>query len=164
MKKMLIALAAAFILTTTAMAQDNKETQNGQRRFDPKEMIQHMTNRTADRYGLTDEQADKLLDLNTRYADKLRFNQGPRQRGQRPGGQRNNREARQNNESVDGLTAATRPSREEMEARRKQAEEDRKAYNAELKEIMTAEQYAQYEADQQQMRQRFQQRQPRNRQ
>ena len=164
MKKMLIALAAAFILTTTAMAQDNKETQNGQRRFDPKEMIQHMTNRTADRYGLTDEQADKLLDLNTRYAGKLRFNQGPRQRGQRPEGRRNNDEARQDNSNTNVQAPPARPSREEMEARRKQAEEDRKAYNAELKEIMTAEQYAKYEADQQQMRQRFQQRQPRNRQ
>lgn len=145
----MMAIVAAFTLSTAALAQEANNQQ--QRRFDPKEMVAQQTDRMAQRYALTDEQTEKLLALNTEFAGKLRP-MGPQGRGQRM-----QRPPRQNN-NADAQTGATTPNREEMEARRKEMEANQQAYNAQLKEIFTEEQFEKYEADAKQMRERNQQR------
>ena len=69
MKKMIMALVAAMMMSANAMAQDNdQQVRRGRKPMDQKEMIQRRTDETVKAYGLNDEQAAKLLDLNTRYA------------------------------------------------------------------------------------------------
>lgn len=155
MKKVFLALIAAFVMTTAVQAQDNNNAQrNNRQRPDRTEMIQRRTDQVVKQYGLNAEQASKLLELNKEYADKMgprmggprggRRGQGP---GRRPGGDRN----------TDGNTQATpqnapqgapqgAPNREEMEA-------TMKAYNEALEKIMTPEQYKSYLADREKMRQ-----------
>lgn len=143
---MTLALIAIFAMSTGAMAQNDND--NRQRRFDPKEMVQHQTDRMAERYELTDEQAEKVLVLNTEYAGKLRpmnaQGRGPRTRDAQP----------PKNDQIDGHTGATEPNREEMQARMNKMKEQQQAYDNALKDILTEEQFQKYEADQKQMQQR----------
>ena len=119
MKKMMMALAAVIMISSSAMAQE----QNGQRperKMDRNEMIKHRTDRMVKDYGLNEEQGKKLLELNTSFADKM-----PGARGNR----------------------GERPSREEMEAQREKMRATMDAYNAELKNILTEEQFSKYQED-----------------
>jgi hypothetical protein len=52
------------------------------------------------------------------------------------------------------MQQAQRPSREQMEARMKEMRANREAYNAELKKIMTEEQFSKYEAAEKQRMER----------
>ena len=157
MKKMMMTMVATLMLTATVQAQDN----NGQRpprKMDKQEMAKMRTERMTQDLSLTADQQAKLLDLNTKYADKLPM-RGPRgPRGEHQGGPRPEKK-------VDGQTGATpqpgqmekreRPNREQMEARRKEMQANREAYNGELKAILTPEQYEKYEAAEKQRMQRF---------
>ena len=80
MKKVMMALIAATMISGSAMAQD--ENKDGQRP-DPKEMIQKRTDAVVEKYGLDEAQAAKLLELNTEYAEKMPMMGG---RGGRQGG------------------------------------------------------------------------------
>lgn len=159
MKKAIMALATTILISTSAMAQ-NENGQRPQRNFDKTEMVKRQTERMVSEYGLDKNQAEKLLQLNTSYADKMPRMGG--QRGGRRGGPRP--EAGQRNRT-DGNTGATqqanpnqqqreRPSKEQMEARMKEMKANQEAYNGELKKIMTDEQYAKYEANMKQRMQR----------
>ena len=161
MKRITMALAATIMMSTAALAQ-NAQGNQPERRFDKTEMVKRQTERMVSEYGLNKEQADKLLQLNTSYADKL-----PRMRGQRGGRRGGPRpEAGQRNRP-DGNTGATqqanpdqqqrqRPSREQMEERMKEMRANMEAYNGELKQIMTDEQFAKYEANMKQRQERMQ--------
>ena len=83
MKKTFLALAAAMMMSVSMMAQDQQAPQR--RQFDPAEMAKQRTEMMVKEYELNEEQAKKLLDLNTQYADKMPM-MGPRggQRGERP--------------------------------------------------------------------------------
>lgn len=149
MKKVLLAIAATMMMTA-AMAQDDNQ-RNGQdrRRMDPTEMLQRRTERTVKDYGLNEEQAKQLLELNKKYADKM----GPRMGGMRPGG-RGMRGGRNNGGPDRGQRPElTEEQRKEMEANRKQMQESMKQYDAELQKIMTPEQYKAYQADMEKRRQ-----------
>ena len=142
MKKSILAIAAAIMMSTSVMAQDQPSRQR--RQFDPAEMAKQRTEMMVREYGLNEDQSAKLLDLNTRYADKMpmMMGRGPRggQRGQRPqtGDQR---PQRPDTVRQGGERPRPQMSREEMQ---KQME----AYNAELKNIMTEEQFQKYQDDQ----------------
>lgn len=150
MKKIVLALVAMFTLSTAAMAQSEEKKQN---RPSKAEMAQRMTDRMSEQLGLTADQKAKVLDLNTRYADKLRF-QGPRrgrgpQGGPRRGFKNNGNGAPQARgerpQLNDSVKAKMAKAREEMKA-------THEAYEKELKSILTSDQLKKYEEQRQQMR------------
>lgn len=159
MKKMTLTMVA--LLSMTAMqAQNNNSTQTakqaeaktlilpeGQR---PKVMDLNgtpelRTERMAKELSLTDEQKAKVLKLNKEYQDVLA--QNPRQNNMRPRRQ----------PQADGATGATEQQQQkrerpqftdEQKAEMKQNIEKRKAYNDQLKTILTEEQYQKYQKTQ----------------
>lgn len=149
-----MAIAAMMVISTASMAQDNNEKKQAPRKMDRTEMVKHRTDRMVKEYGLDEAQAQKLLELNTAYADKMPRMGGPRPGGPRPQGQP---DAKQ---KVDGTTGATaqqpaeRPSREQMEARRAEMMKNTEAYQAELKKILTDEQYNKFIENQKNRQQR----------
>ena len=154
MKQIVMTFVAMMLLSTAAMAQGNFP-QNGQG-FDQKEMIKQRTDNTVQKYGLNSEQAEKLLSLNTKYADKI----GPGMGGQRGG--RNGMRPRPNFGGGNGQGAQqgqrpemTEEMRQQMEKMRKEREEATKEYEKELQTILTPEQFKSYQADQEEMRKNF---------
>lgn len=153
MKKIVFAMMAAFLLTNTAMAQEV----NGQKpkQFSKKEMIQHQTDGMVERYGLDKEQAAKLLELNTQFADKMPGRGfGPQRQGKRPDGKRF-----EGKRPVEKVGKAMRPDsirhkgqgqRPDMEQMKKNMEE----YEAQLKTILSTDQLKAFKADREKMRQR----------
>ena len=141
MKKMLMTLLAAVMVSTAAVAQnkdDNKSPQDNSRR---QEMVKHRTDRLVKDYQLNDKQAKQLLELNTKYADKMRPHH-PRHHG--PHGMRGQRP-----EPPKGDKKGERPEppKGDRKDRRKEMDETMKAYEAELQKIMTPEQFKKYQAD-----------------
>ena len=84
MKKLLLTMAAAFIMSATAFAQGGFG--GGQGQFDPEQMIQMRTDRTVEQYKLNADQAKQLLELNTKYNDRLMGGFGGFGGGRRGGG------------------------------------------------------------------------------
>ena len=151
MKKILMAIAAAVMMSSNMLAQDEKtEVGKEQRKVDMTEMVQKRTDETVKRYGLSEEQAAQLLKLNTKYAGKM----GPGRRGPRPEG-RKGREAqgmKQQGQMPDvqkNDTLAKKDSRQMMRPNREQMRKEMEEYDAEIKKIMTDEQYQKYKADRQ---------------
>jgi len=150
-------LAAALLISSAAFSQESE--QQGQRpKFDKSEMVKHRTDEIVKKYNLNEEQASKLLDLNTQYADKL--GNGHR-RGHHHHGTRRPPKGRPNmDKQVDASSGATaQPSQErsrpelteeqkaKFEEKRKEQKAAREAYEAELQNIMTPEQFKQYKSD-----------------
>lgn len=138
MKKVLVMIVAALGITMSAYAQSDNNQQGERPQMSKTEMIQKQTSRMVERYGLNDDQARQLLKLNTSYDGKIMGmpgGRGPRRDGQRQPPMRRDSVAHQ------------RPSKEQMESMRKEMSAKMDAYKAEVKKIMTAEQYAKYEAD-----------------
>lgn len=130
MKRILFAMVALLVMSTTVMAQNRQRGERGQRgQMDRTEMVKRQTDRTVQDLGLSEEQAAALLKLNTEYSGKMGFGRGM------------NRGMGRGNWNEDG----DRPSREEMEKVRKEMEETRAAYEASFKEILTEEQYTKYQ-------------------
>lgn len=151
MKKIVLAIVAAITLSATAMAQ-NENNQRRERRQQPNrtEMLKQRTDEMVKTYGLNEEQAQQLLELNTKYADKMGamggFQRGGND-GRRPQMDRRQQRGTQGGDTVQAQPQ--RPTRENMEERRKEMEQNREAYAAELQKIMTEEQYKTYQADMQ---------------
>lgn len=132
----MIVMALAMTMSSAAMAQDG-EQQHGPRQMDKTEMAKFRTDDMTRRYGLNEEQAGKLLELNLLYADSMRMpmmGQRP-ERGQRPQG-----EGRQG-----------RPERRPDNANREQFRERMakimEGYEAQLQTILTEEQFKAYKED-----------------
>lgn len=185
MKKIFLTLIAAVAMTTSVMAQDSTQVRREHRQMDPQEMIKHRTDETVKKYGLNEEQAKKLLDLNIRFADKMRPMMGGQRRGgferrqmgerpqmgerrqlrERPQIQRNDslREMhrqigeRPQPQGIDSLRAR-RPMGERrgnFGGNREEMQKNMEAYDAELKTILTEEQYNAYKKDEQSRRPRM---------
>ncbi len=160
MKQTIFALVLMLGMSLCVQAQDNKQER---RRPDKNEMVKMRTDRMAERYGLNDNQKAALLKLNTQYADSMAFG------GQRgPRGIRNfdkNAEVKvEKNADVKvekkvekksdvKAEKKERPSREQMQAQMKKFAATQQAYEAEVKKILTEEQYGKYTEDRKQMRQ-----------
>ena len=141
MKRMILALSATIMMSAAAMAQyDGQQNKGGNdRKPDMTEMVKKRTNETVSKYKLDDEQAKKLLELNTKYAKEM----GP---GMRRGGPRGGKGRKPQGEKRPEMTEEQKTK---MEEGRKKMEERMNAYNTELKAILTEEQYKSYSADMQ---------------
>lgn len=153
MKKMMMTLLAAVVVSTAAIAQDTNGRQpkdDGNRK---QEMVKHRTDRLVKDYQLNDKQAKQLLELNTKYADKMgprhRGHHGPRgMRGQRPEPPKGDMKGlRPEPPKGDKKGERPEPPKGDRQERRKEMEETMKAYEAELQKIMTPEQFKKYQAD-----------------
>ena len=153
MKKMLMTLLAAVMVSTAAVAQykdDNKSPQDNNRK---QEMVKHRTDRLVKDYQLNDKQAKQLLELNTKYADKMRphhpRHHGPHgMRGQRPEPPKGDvKGERPEPPKGDKKGERPEPPKGDRKDRRKEMDETMKAYEAELQKIMTPEQFKKYQAD-----------------
>jgi Spy/CpxP family protein refolding chaperone len=153
MKQMMMTLLAAVMVSTAAVAQDkdsNKPSEDNNRK---QEMVKHRTDQIVKDYQLSDKQAKQLLELNTKYADKMRprhpRHHGPHgMKGERPeppkGEMKGERPEPPKGEMKGELPEP--PKGDRME-RRKEMEETMKAYEAELQKIMTPDQFTRYQAD-----------------
>jgi hypothetical protein len=138
MKKIVLMMVALLSMTAVqAQESDKKQEQQfrGPKQVTPEQMTERMTNDLK----LTDEQKTKVLALNKEYEKVIA---GSGMRGPRPG--------RGNGEAQEGQQRPERPQltdeqreqlRKEMQERMKQREE----YEQKLKEILTDDQYKQYQ-------------------
>ena len=151
MKKILFAIVASALVSTQAMAQDENSEQRPERKFDKTEMVKHRTDETVSRYKLSDKQAKQLLELNTKFADKI----GPR--GPRPGSRFGRPGVgRPPMPPSDAQAQRPEPPKDDskMKERRAEMEKTMKEYESELQKILTADQYKSYQEDQKKMRER----------
>ena len=156
MKRMMMTMLAAVLVSTSVMAQDEKTEKREPLKFDKTEMVKRRTNETVSKYKLSDKQAKQLLELNTKYADTMGpgmgmgGRRGGFQQGQRPnfGGGQGGFQQGQRPEMTEEMRA-------QMEKMRKEREESQKKYDEELQTIMTPDQYKAYKADQEEMRRNF---------
>ena len=146
MKKLVFTMIAMVTMSLSAMAQDTAQVR---RQFNPEQMAKMRTDATVQKYGLNEEQAKKLLDLNTRFADKIRP-MGP-MGGQRRGGQRMNPDSLR----AQGPQGQRRGPGQRGGFNREEMQKNMEAYNNELKAILTPEQYEAYQKDEQQNRRQF---------
>ena len=163
MKKTMMAIAAAMMMSASMMAQNEQPQAQQAPQMDRAEMLKARTEQMVKDYGLNEEQAKKLEALNTEYAEKIpmmpmmRGQRGQGQRGQMGQGQRPQGQMgqgqRPQRQPGDSTRRGQRPQMCQMgqmgQGQRPQMnfEEMRKnmeAYNAELEKIMTQEQYAKY--------------------
>lgn len=133
----MLSLAVALMTASCVTAQENQDAgkNNKTRNMDPTEMIQKRTDAVVKKYGLDETQAKKLLELNTKYASTMG------QHMMRRGGQRGGNNG-QRPELTDDQKA-------KMQERAQKMQEQRKAYEAELQNILTADQLKSYQADMQ---------------
>ena len=148
-------MIAAVLMSSAAFAQEEKNCESKCKQPDKTEMVKHRTDRVVKKYGLNDQQAASLLELNTKYADKFG---GPRGHH---GKKHSMRHGKKHEGQADATTGATTPQprgdkkrpelteeqKAQFEARRQEMEANRKAYETELKKILTEDQFKQYEAD-----------------
>ena len=151
MKKILLTLAAAFIMSATAFAQGGF---GGGQQFDPEQMIKMRTDRTVEQYKLNDDQAKQLLELNKKYNDRLMGGFGGFGGGRRGGGMGQGGPGGGGFGQGGQMPELTEEQRAQMEEARKKREEAQKEYDAELEKILTPEQFKQYQEDQKNRRQR----------
>lgn len=156
MKKIVLALVAMMTMTAAQAQQgDNQQGRRERRNFDKTEMVKRRTDDAVKKYKLNEDQAAKLLTLNTKFADKMGPGMG--MRGGR-GGRGGARPAPNfggnggGNGQPGQRPELTEEQKQQMEAQRKEREETMKQYDAELQTIMTPEQYKSYQADQEEMR------------
>ena len=154
MKRMILTMMAAALVSMTALAQEEKQGQRPEPKFDKAEMVKHRTDETVKRYNLNSEQAKKLLELNNKYADKM----GPRppHRGHMGG------PGRPPKDKGDGKCQCPKPQKDDQRPappkdekraeHHKKMKETMEAYNAELQKIMTADQFKSYQEDMQKRR------------
>lgn len=152
MKKLVLTMIAMVTMSLCAMAQDTAQVR---RQFNPEQMAKMRTDAVVKKYGLNDDQAKKLLDLNTRFAGKIRP-MGP-MGGQRRGGQRmqGDRPQRMNPDSLRAQGQRRGQGQRGGGFNREEMQKNMEDYNNELKAILTPEQYEAYQKDEQQNRRQF---------
>lgn len=152
MKKLVLTMIAMVTMSLSAMAQDTAQVR---RQFNPEQMVKMRTDAVVKKYGLNDDQAKKLLDLNTRFAGKIRP-MGP-MGGQRRGGQRmqGDRPQRMNPDSLRAQGQRRGQGQRGGGFNREEMQKNMEDYNNELKSILTPEQYEAYQKDEQQNRRQF---------
>ncbi|MCR4810520.1 MAG: DUF4890 domain-containing protein [Prevotella sp.] len=171
MKKTMMALVAAVMMSANMTAQTDEQTQSPQQpTMDKEQMIKERTEQMVKEYGLNEDQAEKLLVLNTEFAEKLppMMGRGPqgmrrpdpfearpqRQEGRRQAGEGRIQREETRRQAPDSMRMGRmrhqmgeRPgmNREEM---RKVMDE----YQAGVEKIFTEEQFKKYKDNMQQRR------------
>ena len=146
MKKLILAFVA-MITMTSVQAQDDNSSRGERRRFDRTEMLKRRTDETAKKYGLNEEQAAKLLELNTKYADKIGANMGAPRDGRRGNARPGFDANRDRNRQQGQRPQMTEEQRQQMEKQRAERLAAMEQYAAELQTIMTPDQFKAYQAD-----------------
>lgn len=157
MKKTLLIAAAALMLCIGAHAQTDSKSGNSEQRQKPDatQMAQNRTDRMVKKYGLNDTQAADLLTLNKKYAGKMGPGAG------RPGENKSSesettsaKTSKSRKASKSGKASTTTSSSNERsgrpeltDAQKKEMQTNRSEYEAELKKILTDEQYKSYQED-----------------
>ena len=161
MRKSLLFIAAALMLSVSAFAQWDNGGQ-GFQRPDEATMIKMRTDRMVKELGLNETQAEKLLELNQKYPTAMMG--GPGMRGPRMNGRRDGQEVNQDeaNQETTGKKAKKAKKNKKAEAqtqvepqeggrpemppgmdedKMKEMKNAREAYENELKGILTDEQF-----------------------
>lgn len=151
MKKVIMAISAVFLLSASAMAQNEENAERKQPSME--QMVQHRTSEMVKKYSLNEEQSAKLLELNKKYADMRLM--GGRGNGHRQGMRSSeNKGQRQVPDSIKKREVRGMQVKGDFQDVKKRMEE----YDAQLQTILTEEQYAAYKADRGKMMQRGQRR------
>lgn len=122
MKKIVFWMFALLLMSSAVMAQGNRR---GGAPMDSKTRAERMTERMVKEYSLNNEQKQKLQVANLAWVEKMNANQVAR-----PGQQKNEKAAKMTKEERDKRMAEMKKSREE--------------YDAQLKKILTKDQYDAY--------------------
>ncbi|MFC2766913.1 MAG: DUF4890 domain-containing protein, partial [Prevotella sp.] len=139
MKRIILAVAAVFVMSAAAQAQcsDHKEGKQCKK----EQMIQSRTDRMVKRYGLDEEQAKKLKELNEEYAGLMPMRPAPRPgcKGQACPDQQAGKGC-DKQPKMDGAPGATnrRPCQEKADCEKMQKERMKahKAYDEKLRKIL----------------------------
>ena len=146
MKKLILAFVA-LITMTSVQAQNDNNSRGERRRFDRTEMLKRRTDETVKKYGLNEEQAAKLLELNTKYADKMGPGMGNSRDGRRGGARPGFDANRDGNRQQGQRPEMTEEQRQNIEKQRAERQAAMEQYANELQAIMTPDQYNAYKAD-----------------
>ena len=157
MKRIILAVAAVFVMSAAAQAQcsDHKEGKQCKK----EQMIQSRTDRMVKRYGLDEEQAKKLKELNEEYAGLMPMRPAPRPgcKGQACPDQQAGKGC-DKQPKMDGAPGATnrKPCQEKADCEKMQKERMKahKAYDEKLKKILGSEKFSQYQSDRKQAMER----------
>lgn len=122
MKKIVFWMFALLLMSSAVMAQGNRR---GGAPMDAKTRAERLTERMVKEYSLNNEQKQKLQVANLAWVEKMNANQVAR-----PGQQKNEKAAKMTKEERDKRMAEMKKSREE--------------YDAQLKKILTKDQYDAY--------------------
>ena len=175
MKKAMMALVAAVMMSANVAAQTEEQAQAPQQPvMDKAELIKQRTEQMVKEYDLSEEQAGKLLELNTEFADKapmMMMGPGPRdgqrpqrgemrrpQRGDRPQNGEVRRQFGERPQMADSMrqNRMQRPMGERQGFGREDMRKVMEDYNTGIKKIFTEDQFKKYEesmnARRQQMR------------
>ena len=131
MKKLVLTMVAMLTMALSVAAQDSLQTRRDRKLMNPTEMAKHRTERMVKTYGLNEEQSSRLKALNMKYAETMRPERG--NHGGRPGFRPDMKGKRPQQMMNDSARVAMRKNLE--------------AYDAELKTILTEDQYKAYNAD-----------------
>lgn len=154
MKNIILTLIAAVAMTVNVFAQQDNR-QRGQR-MNPEEMINRRTEMMVQKYGLDEKQAAALKALNEKSMTQMRGQRGPQEKAdtaqaRRPRGERGAENGRVRGDRQRGGERMQGNGQRGGMRNGAGMEE----YNAELKKIMTEDQYKAYEKDMQNMRGQF---------
>lgn len=122
MKRIVFWMVALLLIGSTAMAQGGRK---GGERMDPKTRAERMTERMVKEYSLNDTQKQQLMDANLAWVEKMAGNQV----------------GRSNKQKDENAPKVSKEDREKMMAEMKKSRED---YDAQVKKILTKDQYDTY--------------------
>lgn len=138
MKKILMILMLVVLTGGMAMAQNSRRSN---KRLDPKERAERMTEHMAKEYSLTDAQKKQLYEANLSMTQKM----GDMPMHRRPDMQTDSKQDRVKRADKKQMTDAERKEmKANMEKKQAEMKEAREAYEVQLKKIMTKEQYEAY--------------------
>ena len=146
MKKTLLVITAALLLCVSAFAQWENRGQ-GFQRPDEATLIKMRTDWMVRELGLNETQAEKLLELNQKYPNALRPGQGGpgmgRARRERPEEANVGQEGNETEKATGKEARKARKAKKDKEAEGQvdEMQAAREAYENELKEILTEDQF-----------------------
>lgn len=146
MRKTILALAAMMAFATGINAQEQQERPE-RPPFNKEEMMKLRVDGMAKDLGLDDAQKTSLQKLFEKYSDMRDFRMPPR----RPAGAPNDSMEMKRPPKEE----MKRPSEEEMKKMHEEMKKQREEFNAELKKILTSEQYTKYQELEKQRAKRF---------
>ncbi len=136
--KILVVIMTAFLMSGTMFAQHRHR---GERKdVTPKERAERMTERMVKEYSLNDKQKQQLLEMNLQWMEQMKDGNRPHKA---PKAKMKHKERK---EACKDSTKCQMPGqqRADHKARIEKMMADRKAYDTQLQQILTKEQYAAY--------------------